>query len=348
MASQGREVDRRGHAVGVRRIGVTLLLAAIVGLVVGTDRPMAAAADALRLPREVETHDDGRMPILQLFETYIGLTRFGWQLDVITYSKPPGTTEELPIIALRTPRPGPAIWILSGIHGEEPAGPNAVAAAVDDLAALAESVPVVVLPLCNPHGYARNWRYLNMPVYSATVEGQSVGDSSHLLPDPRDPTRPRAAAASSPEADALTRYVVRLAETYPPLTSIDLHEDDLIAEGYVYCQGEFGGDDRLAHHAVAVLRDNGIPIKLEGQTRFGEEIVGGIVGPVADSSIDELIGTREILVEGRSHTKPAARTTLTFETPAKDAPLARRVAAHLALLRSLADIITPQSGQERP
>jgi hypothetical protein len=348
MASQRREVDGRGRAVGLHRIGVTLLMAGIVGLAVDPDGPMAATDEALRLPQEIQTERDGRKPILELFAAHLELTQRGWQLDVVAYSKPPGTSEELPIIALRTPRPGPAIWILSGIHGEEPAGPNAVAAAIDDLAALAESVPVVLLPLCNPHGYARNWRYLNMPVYSATVEGQSVGDSSHLLPDPRDPTRARAAAASSPEADALTRYVVQLAETYPPLVSIDLHEDDLIAEGYVYCQGEFGCDDRLAHHAVAVLRDNGIPIKLEGQTRFGEEIVGGIVVPVTDSSIDELIGTREILVDGRSHTKPAARTTLTFETPGKDATLARRVAAHLALLRSLADIITPQSGRERP
>ena len=72
----------------------------------------------------------------------------------------------LPIIALRSPKKGPAIWVLAGIHGEEPAGPNAVAAAIADIAMLGEHRPVVLLPLLNPHGYARNWRYLNVAVYS--------------------------------------------------------------------------------------------------------------------------------------------------------------------------------------
>ena len=40
---------------------------------------------------------------------------------VIAESRPPGTTTALPIIALRSPKPGPAVWILTGIHGEEPA-----------------------------------------------------------------------------------------------------------------------------------------------------------------------------------------------------------------------------------
>jgi hypothetical protein len=347
MALQGNEDAGRGRALGLHAVAALLLFAATQGAAVGRDTPTTTAGDELRLPHEIPTHQDGRMPVLELFESYLGLMKHGWQLDVIAYSKPSGTTEELPIIALRSPSPGPAIWILSGIHGEEPAGPNAVAEAIDDLAALGERIPVVLMPLCNPHGYARNWRYLNMPAYSETEDGQSVGDSSHMLPDPDDPSRPRAAHASSPEADALTRYLVRLAETYPPRTSIDLHEDDLIAEGYVYSQGELGAEDPLALQAVAVLRENGIPIKVQGQTRFGEEIVGGIIGPVTDSSIDELIGAREILVDGRGHPGPAARTVLTFETPAKDATLARRTAAHLALLRRLAVLAASQQ-PERP
>lgn len=342
MATKGNREPRTRRAVVLQRVLMALAFAAAPGLAVGPEGSNAAAGDALRLPQAIHTYEDGRMPVLQLLETYLGLTRHGWQLDVIAYSKPPGTAEELPIIALRSPSPGSAIWILSGIHGEEPAGPNAVAEAIDDLAALGDSVPVVLMPLCNPHGYARNWRYLNMPIYSATVEGQSVGDSSHLLPDPDDPERPRATHASSPEADALTRYVVRLAETYPPRYSIDLHEDDLISEGYVYSQGERAAEDALAQKAVAVLRDNGIPIKVEGRTRFGEEIVGGIIGPVTDSSIDELIGAGEILVDGRIRKGPAAGTVLTFETPAKDVALAQRKAAHLALLRRIAALIGPQ------
>jgi hypothetical protein len=304
------------------------------------DGPSPVAHVEARLPESVQTHQDGRRPILELYSDYLSLMERGWQLDVVGYSKPEGTTDELPIVALRSPRPGPAVWILSGIHGEEPAGPNAVAGAIADLAALAEQVPVVLVPLCNPHGYARNWRYLNTPVYSEQVEGQSVGDSSHLLPDLEEPSRPRAPRASSQEADALTWYLVRLAASYPPRYSIDLHEDDLIREGYVYSQGELGAGDPFAAHAVAVLRENGIPIKLAGQTRFGEEIVGGIIGPVTDSSIDELVSAHEILIDGQVRPGPAAHTVLVFETPAKEIPLATRIDAHLALLRRLAALIT--------
>jgi hypothetical protein len=96
-------------------------------------------------------------------------------VDVVVYSKPAGTTVELPIIALRSPRSGDAMWILSGIHSEEPAGPNAIAEAIDDIAALGERLPVVLVPLCNPHGYARNWRYLNTPIWSEEIVNGIIG-----------------------------------------------------------------------------------------------------------------------------------------------------------------------------
>lgn len=301
--------------------------------------PVMEADSPLRLPDGIATHGDGRMPIQRLYTAYLPLVERGWQVDVVAESSPQGTAIALPIVALRSPKPGPAVWILTGIHGEEPAGPNALAAAVDELAALGEKRPVVILPMCNPQGYARNWRYLDLPTFSDTEDGSSVGDSSHLLPDPAEPSRARAVAASSPEADALTRYVLRTAASYPPRISIDLHEDDLVSAGYVYSQGSLGTADPLAKAAVAVLRDNGIAIQLDGETRFGERIEGGIIGPVTDSSIDELFSAGQLVVGGSAQPGPSASTVLVFETPAKDLPLERRVAAHLALLRRLAGLI---------
>ena len=339
MAPTHRNVAlRAASARGIGR-GILVRVACLVAAAAGGSAPVIAADSPLRLPTEITTHGDGRMPIQKLYASYLPLVETGWQIDVIAESRPPGTTAALPIVALRSPKPGPAVWILTGIHGEEPAGPNAVAAAVDELAALGQKVPVVLVPLCNPQGYARNWRYLDLPTFSDTQDGQSVGDSSHLLPDPGQPGRARAAAASSPEADALTRYVLRMSASYPPRVSIDLHEDDLVAAGYVYSQGELGVDDPLAREAVAVLREHGIAIQLGGETRFGETIEGGIIGPVTDSSIDELFSARELVVDGRAQPGPAARTVLVFETPAKDLPLERRVAAHLALLRRLAALL---------
>lgn len=314
-------------------------LASTFGLAISIGGAAETEVPDLQLPLDIPTYADGRLPVRELFARYIALVDRGWHLDVIVNSQPTGTTYELPIIALRSPKAGPAVWILSGIHGEEPAGPNAVAAAIEDLARLGDRRPVVLIPLCNPHGYARNWRYLNVPVYSDTLPGQSVGDSSHLLADENDPTRPRAAAASSPEADALAHYILQTKDEYPPLYSIDLHEDDFISEGYVYSQGELGEHDPLAIEAVIVLRENNVPIKVDGQTRFGETIVGGIIGPVIDSSIDELMSAANIVVDGQTQTGPKARTVLVFETPAKALPFEQRTAAHYALVRLLMHII---------
>jgi hypothetical protein len=289
----------------------------------------------IMLPESVVTFDDGRRPIGDLFAEYQQLLDQGWKLDLIINSRPTAALLALPIIALRSPAMGPAVWFLTGIHGEEPAGPNAIAATIDSIAALGKCHPVLLLPMLNPHGYARNWRYLNTPAYSVTVEGHSVGDSSHLLPDQERPDQPRAAALS-PEAEAITAYLLEIARTYPPRYSIDLHEDNLIDEGYVYSQGVLGARDPLASEAVRILRHNNMGVKMSGQTRFGEEIAGGIIGPVTDSSIDELISARHVLVNGQPVSGPGAETVLVFETPADNLTLSQRVNAHADLIRQIA------------
>lgn len=298
----------------------------------------------LLLPPGITTHADGRRPIEALYSTFQSLTGEGWTLEVLGGSQPAGTPAALPIIALRSPGRGAAVWILAGIHGEEPAGPNAIAETIDDIAALGRSRPVVLLPLLNPQGYARNWRYLNVPVYSESIDGRSVGDSSHLLPSPADPDRARAAAASSAEADAITAFILRQRADYPPACSIDLHEDNLIDEGYVYSQGAKGAADPLAIEAVAVLKATGVPVKMTGETRFGEPIAGGIIGPVVDGSIDELMSSATVVAGGRSAPGPAAETVLVFETPAAALPLEKRIAAHAALIRRLAVLLAPAGG----
>jgi len=292
------------------------------------------AAD-LQLPADIQTFEDGRAPIGELYQAYTSLLERGWQMDIIVQSQPVGTDFALPVIALRSPHQGKAVWILAGMHGEEPAGPNAIAASIEAIAVLGAKRAVVLLPLNNPHGYARNWRYLNMPVYSADAEGQSVGDSSYLLMDPEHPGKARAAAASSPEAAAITQYVVTQSASYPPACSIDLHEDNLIAEGYVYSQGVLGAEDPLAKTAVRVLQQNNIPLKTSGETRFAEPISNGIIGPVVDSSIDELISAPQVVVDGQVQPGPGAHTVLVFETPAGHIDFKTRVAAHTALLHEL-------------
>jgi len=312
--------------------------AATCGLVLGLI-PVAfpaAAASPVMLPPGVATYAaDGRQPIDALYAAYLSLVEHGWTVEIVADSRPAGTAAALPILALRSPPHGAAVWMLAGIHGEEPAGPNAIAETIDAIAALGRERPVVLMPLLNPQGYARNWRYLNVPVYSETVDGQSVGDSSHLLLSSEDPARARAGAPTSAEAGAITAFILRQIGDYPPASSIDLHEDNLIDEGYVYSQGALGAADPLAIEAVAVLKAEGVPIKMDGKTRFDEAIVGGIIGPVVDSSIDELMSSATVLANGRPTRGPAAATVLVLETPAAALPLAQRVRAHAALLRRL-------------
>lgn len=295
----------------------------------------AVFAMSLDLPEGIVTYPDGRKPVEKLYQAYTSLIARGWQLDVIIQSQPPGRAYALPVIALRSPQGGDACWILSGIHGEEPAGPNAIAESIDAIAALGERQAVVLLPLNNPQGYVNNWRYLNMQSYSEKIEGQSVGDSTHLLADTQNPHRARVSTPSSVEADAITRYILKHSAQYPPAASIDLHEDNLINEGYVYSQGKLGSADPLALAAVRTLRENGIPLKMSGETRFGEAINNGIIGPVIDGSIDELMAADSIVVDGRAQAGPAASTVLVFETPAGQLNLQSRISAHTALLRSI-------------
>ena len=92
---------------------------------------------------------------------------------------------------------------------------------------------------------------------------------------------------------------------------------------------------------MAVLKEHGIPIKMEGETRFGEPIAGGIIGPVVDSSIDELMSAATVVAGGCRKPGPAAKTVLVFETPAGAIPLERRITAHATLLRRLARTFSP-------
>jgi hypothetical protein len=286
---------------------------------------------------------DGRAPLEVLARRFAELeTKHGWTAETVyAYPNAPG----LEIKAWRTSSTGPALWVLSGIHGEEPAGPNAIARELDALVAFARSgVPVVVVPLCNPRAYRQNWRYPN------TAErdwkkggGYSVGDSEYLLPDLETGRQPRAAQAPGPETLALTRFVLQLAERYPPKLVLDLHEDELSGDGgYIYSQGRRADANPAGIEIVRLLQDTGIPLRRSGQTRFGETIVDGVIsrddqgGPIRDGSIDELLAATQVFVEGDLRPGPAADTVIVVETPAfAGARLEQRVAAHAAVVRNV-------------
>jgi hypothetical protein len=281
---------------------------------------------------------DGRLPVAALYRAFQALHEDGWLASSLAVSarQREGRNIALPIPALSTPKAGPAVWIIAGIHGEEPAGPNALAAGLEHLRALGREFPVVLLPLCNPLGYATDWRYLDRRRWEEGSPGASVGDAEHVLPDSARPERARNHRASSPEAAALVAHVLALAQTYPPALVVDLHEDELLDEGYIYSQGRDGAG--TARKLAGVLRAAGVPVKTAGGTRFGEEIVEGVVGPQSDGSLDELLAAEKLVVHGRPAPGPSAPRVFVVETPAAALPLETRRNAHLAVLAALGGI----------
>ena len=330
----------RGPTNGVRAEGIGDRARERPGTV--TDRRPGRGAPRPTIAMAAPHADDQRPPARELLAAFGRLvSQWGWQRDVIVQSQPIGASAPLPIVALRSPHTGPALWLLAGIHGEEPAGPAALAALVDELGALGRSMPIVMLPLCNPHGYARNWRYLNSPTWAEGSNACSVGDASHVLPGcggAAQPVSPRSPRASSPEACAICRYVLSLSATFPPHVTLDLHEDSLIAAGYVYSQGQRGISEPLALDAVGALSECGVTVQRDGSTRFGEVIVDGVVGPEEDSSIDELLSASVVVLDGVESPGPAAPVVLVFETPTA-APLEQRVAVHANVVRRLASTL---------
>lgn len=288
---------------------------------------------------------DGRSTVEQLSRRFDTLSAdHRWQRETI-YADPAG--DELSMRAWRTPHTGEALWILSGIHGEEPAGPNAIARSLDSIVELAESgVPVVLIPLANPKAYRNNWRYPNTSERDWRKGGYSVGDAEYLLPDLETGTRPRAAVPPGPETRALTEYVLRMAKTYPPRLVLDLHEDELSTEGgYIYSQGNRSAEDPVGAEIIRQLQASGIPIRESGRTRFDEPIVGGVISrddqgrPIRDGSIDELLASAEIFVDGSRTAGPAAPTVIVVETPAfAGSQFELRVAAQGAVIRRVREL----------
>jgi hypothetical protein len=314
-------------------------------------RDSASSLQPLRA--EVGTYaKDGRKSIVDLYKAQWDLQRTErWTLEEIFREEitlPNGDRILLPSNCLRTDRKGPALWLLAGIHGEEPAGPDALAENLAVLMSLEKKgIPLVVMPLLNPLGYQKDWRYPDAAVYSKSKPGSSVGDSDHLLPGKQG--KARRPEPSSRQAELLTAKVLALARDYPPVLTLDLHEDNMLAKGYIYSQGRFGAEDPAALKITGIFLRHGFPILMEGTTRFGEAVRNGVVSNVNDGSIDELLSAPTVVVNGSPQKGPYGGSILVLETSSMHTPLAARIRVHatvLAALGSLWDIAEAASAHK--
>ena len=176
---------------------------------------------------------DKRMSINELSDSYSKLDKNYWQksklqIQNIKYKK---HLYEYFIYTFRTKKKGKAIWLIAGIHGEEPAGPNAIAKNIELINKLGKKIPIILLPMCNPLGYIKNWRYRyyeKAPKEVNDIDIKSVSSSEHYLINHEDTRKPRRNKPVCKEAELLTNFALKIAKKYPTVLVLDLHEDNCL------------------------------------------------------------------------------------------------------------------------
>jgi len=113
---------------------------------------------------------------------------------------------------------------------------------------------------------------------------------------------------------------------------LDFHEDESVSSFYIYSHGKLGAHDPIAREIVAMLIREGFNIRKNGKTRFGEKIVNGITSGTTDSSIDELLTAKKVIINKKIKRGPNARSTIVIETTTKNTPLEKRVNVHEEIL----------------
>lgn len=264
---------------------------------------------------------DKRIPIEKLYEQYNALSNDMWNYhNICKHTLDKETGESLPVMGITSHLCGDAIWVIAGIHGEEPAGPIAVAYSTAIFNSLIHSgIPMVILPLCNPGGYLRNWRYLYDPKMHSP-NGFSIGDAEHLLPKVADPSKPRSNMPSCKEVRIFMDWVLQQLTTHFPKLVIDLHEDEpntlgrdslyssnynnFLKTTYIYSQGKLGAEDPIAKRIIEIMLRHKHPIQMNDIEEINDEttkfitIKNGIAAHVPDSSIEELLCATRIFFNG--------------------------------------------------
>jgi len=296
---------------------------------------------------------DKRKDIKLLYKSFLSLPSSSWIIESLDNHTIKEKKKKItfPVLSLRTKKKGKAVWIISGTHGEEPAGPIAISKNIDFFNKLSkQGIPIVILPLVNPSGYYRNWRYLFHK--KDWIIGKSMGDCEVFLLNKNN--RPRR-KSTHPRAEKFIKHILSLIKEYPPLFVLDLHEDEISTMGgdpyykgdeadadvtYIYSQGKFGSDDLIANKIVGILKYFKHPIKTEGtiQTDSGEKIVNGIVSDVHDGSIDELLASEKIFLDNKIVKGPSAKTVVVIET-LTNVPLKKRIEIYSEIIHTIKEFI---------
>ncbi len=233
---------------------------------------------------------------------------------------------QLPILSFKTKKKGKALYLIAGIHGEEPAGINAIAKNIYFLNKLAKKIPIILIPLANSKAYRRNWRYPDLKRYSKTKPFLSVGDADPYL-------NKKTNKKISEEAKAIISFIIKNYQTYQPVLVLDFHEDDSKTGAYIFSHGKLSVNDPIAKEIVKILKKKGFKFYRQTKTRFNEAIIDGIIGNIKDNSIDEFLASSKIIIKNKIKQGPNAPSVIVIETTSKEIPLKKRVKAHSKILK---------------
>lgn len=282
---------------------------------------------------EVETYEkDGRKPLHELHETFFSLIKEGWTIQEICVQEEKQTNGDilnLPIYGFLSPKqhrgPESSLWIIGGIHGEEPAPAEAFFNEINTIKSMPDmGVSVAAIFMANPSGYHRDFRYFNQrrrPNIGINF-GKSVGDSDHLLPRQFFRMIPRRFTPNNKTADKITRWVLETSKSFKPTLLMDHHEDEFQKNlfytdwdsFYSYAYGNPKVLKVICPELVKILEKSGYPMQKEGLTRFHEKIEHGFVKNSMDGSIDQLFTETEYMDHGKKRTKRAAKAAFVLET----------------------------------
>lgn len=227
-----------------------------------------------------------------------------------------GAPRTLLCVELGDPR-APAIALAAGIHGDEPAGPAALLAMLED-DALDPRFAYRILPCTNPTGYDRATR--------ESVDGVDLNRSFGR-------------GGRSPEA----RAIVTANRDRKFALSLDLHEDCDSAGFYCYDYT----DDGLGARVAAAVEAAGFPVQaLDGEYDLGFVLPAGTAtfargvvraNPLAEA---QALGA---LTYTLALARNAAPRALTFETPSQ-APWETRLATHRVAITAAIASLSQTSG----
>jgi predicted deacylase len=224
----------------------------------------------------------------------------GWQREIILQK------DSLGIFALKRkgPRATRRIYISTGIHGDEPAGPLAAQQLISE-DRWPDNAEIILCPCLNPTGFERNTRENSMGL-----------DLNRQYLNPQ-----------APETRAHIQWLERQGQFDICLC---LHEDWESKGFYVY---ELNPENRPSF-AEAIIRNVSAvcPVDMSPVIE-GREANGGIISPSLDPR------TRPLWPEAFWLIMNKTRQSYTTEAPS-DFPLATRVAAEVAAVRTVLEGLT--------